>query len=97
MGGSWGTICDDDFDRADAIVICRILGYPRPERAIAYSNAHYGQGNVTVLIRNLDCNGIEVNIGQCDPSFDASSHCDHSEDSSVDCCPNCGIGGQIIG
>jgi hypothetical protein len=56
------------------------------ESAIAYSNAHYGQGNVSILIRNLNCNGLEVNIGQCDPSFDAPTRCKHSEDSGVDCC-----------
>ena len=30
IAGSWGTICDASFDRLDAVVICRILGYQRP-------------------------------------------------------------------
>ena len=29
-GGRWGTICGDNFDDADAEVICRMQGYSEP-------------------------------------------------------------------
>lgn len=40
--GVWGTVCDDDFTNATAIVICRSLGYGGI--AIAKKNGFFGPG-----------------------------------------------------
>ncbi|XP_052262849.1 scavenger receptor cysteine-rich type 1 protein M130-like [Dreissena polymorpha] len=94
--GQWGTICDTSFDKADAVVICRILGFPNPERALAYSGGHFGSANSSVpsLMTYLRCNGLETTLSQCNPTW-AVNECSHSHDVGVDCCPNCQQAGII--
>ena len=40
--GTWGTICDDNFDQSEAEVVCKELGFLRAVRA--YGSARFGMG-----------------------------------------------------
>ncbi|XP_053388149.1 deleted in malignant brain tumors 1 protein-like [Mercenaria mercenaria] len=81
--GSYGTICDDNFDTADAKVVCRMLGYHGPSKA--YSGAHFGQGTGPTWIDELQCTGYESDVSDCRRNSWGNEDCGHSEDAGVRC------------
>ncbi len=90
--GEWGTVCDDDWDANDAKVVCRQLGH---KGGRAYNQAHFGQGNGTIWMDNVHCNGDEARLANCafpfysHVTFDSNSwddhNCGHNEDAGVSC------------
>lgn len=84
--GAWGTICDDDFDRYDAEVICRMLGMISNDSYIeAYQNAKFGQGSGSILLDDLGCYGYETSVADCRSGGWYQENCGHSEDAGVSC------------
>ncbi|XP_038614782.1 scavenger receptor cysteine-rich domain-containing group B protein [Tachyglossus aculeatus] len=81
--GSWGTVCDDDWDLVDANVVCRQLGcgpaLPGPA-ALAF-----GQGRGPILLDNVDCEGREAALSQCGSHGWGVHNCYHYEDVAVVC------------
>ncbi|XP_071944557.1 uncharacterized protein [Antedon mediterranea] len=81
INGQWGTICDDNWDINDAIVICRQLGFDRA--ANAYDMARFGPGKGPIHFDEVQCAGSETDILLCNTK---SIHdCEHSEDAAVSC------------
>ncbi|XP_071493770.1 scavenger receptor cysteine-rich domain-containing protein DMBT1-like [Diadema antillarum] len=58
--GRWGTVCDDQWDRRDAAVVCRMLGFPAAIRAV--SGARFGRGQGRIVLDNVQCQGREQNL-----------------------------------
>ena len=52
--------------------------------AEAYSQAQFGQGSGPIVLDDLDCNGDEVSILNCDFDQDTSD-CTHFEDAGIRC------------
>ena len=81
--GSWGTVCDDDWDINDAQVICQQLGFPFA--ASAQTSARFGYGSGQIWLDNVGCLGSEASIVDCPRPGWGLHNCGHSEDAAVIC------------
>ncbi|KAJ8023312.1 Neurotrypsin [Holothuria leucospilota] len=82
----WGTVCDDDWDMEDAMVVCRELGY---QRALgSRERSFFGRGSGTIWMDNVVCTGDETSLADCTKNPTGVHNCDHSEDAGVICAGN---------
>uniref|UniRef100_A0A8C5TVA1 SRCR domain-containing protein n=1 Tax=Malurus cyaneus samueli TaxID=2593467 RepID=A0A8C5TVA1_9PASS len=84
-GGQWGTVCDDQWDDADAEVVCRQLGLG--ENSLQLLQAYFGEGSGPVLLDEVRCTGNELSIEQCPKNSWREHNCGHKEDAGVSCTP----------
>ena len=81
--GQWGTVCGRDWDKRDAQVACRQLGFRFALRST--SSVEFGAGNGTIMIGSLGCNGSESTLLECDHSGLGFSTCSHDNDVGIVC------------
>ncbi|NWI82115.1 C163A protein, partial [Dryoscopus gambensis] len=81
--GSWGTICDDTWDVADASVVCRQLGCGSAVSAL--SEAAFGEGTGPIWLEKVHCKGTELSLWDCPAKPLFGKKCDHKEDAAVNC------------
>ena len=82
--GHWGTVCDYNWDFADATVVCRQLGYPRAVDAPRY--AAFGAGSGPSWYYSMYCTGTERDLTECNKyASNFGSACSHSRDAGAVC------------
>ncbi|XP_062596611.1 neurotrypsin-like [Saccostrea cucullata] len=82
--GSWGTVCNDEWDDRDAAVVCFMLGFSR-QNATALTSSVFGYETGRILMNNVMCNGDEEDLFQCNNSLSEFINCDHRKDAGVVC------------
>ncbi|XP_038061681.1 deleted in malignant brain tumors 1 protein-like [Patiria miniata] len=82
--GSWGTVCDDQFDIHDAAVICHQLGFPSAVRAVSAA-AEFSIGSGPIFLDDLECSGDESTLANCSHAGWTEHNCGHLEDAGVIC------------
>ena len=84
LSGQWGTVCDNNWDLADATVVCRQLGYLTAVEAPR--SAAFGAGSGPSWYYSLYCTGTEHNLTECSKSTsNFGSACSHSQDAGAVC------------
>lgn len=81
--GSWGSVCDDSWDAANAHVACKQLGCGNALEVTLPDSC--GAGSGPIWLDEIDCSGNETFLWDC-PSAPWSKHdCSHKEDVRIMC------------
>ena len=84
--GCWGTVCDEGWDRDDAILASRQLRFETAASAIPTRGVYFGEGRADrpIHLSQVDCdrNNTESQLLSC-PNSGIDHHRLHSQDAGV--------------
>ncbi|XP_070585596.1 soluble scavenger receptor cysteine-rich domain-containing protein SSC5D isoform X2 [Erythrolamprus reginae] len=79
----WGTVCDRTWDLKEVDVVCRQLGCGAA--GSAPKGAHFGRGSGRIWMDNVNCEGTENSLQECQANTQGTNNCVHDQDASVIC------------
>lgn len=80
--GQWGGICDDEWDKNEADIVCKQLGFDFGE---ATTNSRFGPSRRHYWMDDIFCNGDEIQLNKCRFNGWGHSDCLASEAAGVIC------------
>ncbi|XP_060677728.1 deleted in malignant brain tumors 1 protein-like, partial [Hemiscyllium ocellatum] len=81
--GQWGTVYGDEWDLPDAAVVCRELDCGTV--ISAPGGAHFGQGSGPIVTSDVECNGTERALKECQSEEWDHHLWSHHNDAGVIC------------
>ena len=101
VNGEWGTVCDSGWDRREAEVVCKQLGYNSSCKqtfstnmifilitisgAIPYHSSRFGDGTLPILVQSYSCTGTESSLTSCSGGTTGYSTCYYGRVAGVRC------------
>lgn len=81
--GKWGNVCDDEWDKYEAEVVCRQLNFHQGGKPT--HSGHFGKARRKFWMDNLFCTGKEKELADCRFDGWGQSDCESSEAAGVVC------------
>ncbi|XP_050961730.1 deleted in malignant brain tumors 1 protein-like [Labeo rohita] len=81
--GQWGSVCDDEWNLAEAQVVCRQMGFSGARTAMYGVRFQAGCG--PIWMDNVKCNGLESSLSKCSFRGWGVSDCTREQNAGVVC------------
>ena len=80
----WGTVCDDGWGNADAIVACTQMGFVSVSDSDS-SLFGFGASSQRIWLDDVACSGSESRLIDCSHAGIGIENCNHGEDVGIVC------------
>jgi len=81
--GEWGTVCNKSFSQGAQSVVCKQLGFSNVQEISASFPS--GPAGGKIWLENVQCNGDEKSIFNCNHSDWGNTSCTHEYDIGIIC------------